>query len=96
MKRFNRVFTVAVLIFLYIPMIVLGVASFNSGSDVAVFKSFTFSQYGELFRDGVLLPLLFNSLIVAVISSLLATALGTMAALGIHGMGRRRRRRSCR
>ena len=40
-------------------------------------------------RDGVLLPLLANSFIVAVISSLLATALGTMAALGIHAMGPR-------
>jgi spermidine/putrescine transport system permease protein len=73
-------------------MIVLGVASFNSGMDVAVFKGFTFSQYGALFRDGVLLPLLLNSLIVAVLSSLLATALGTMATLGIHSMGRRLRR----
>jgi spermidine/putrescine transport system permease protein len=58
MKRFNRVFTVLVLIFLYVPMIVLAVASFNSGMDISVWKGFTFSRYGELFRDGVLLPLL--------------------------------------
>ncbi len=87
MKRFNRIFTIIVLIFLYVPMIVLMVASFNAGTDVAVWKGFTFSRYGELFRDGVLLPLLGNSLIVAVISSLMATLLGTMAALGIHAMG---------
>lgn len=86
MKTFNKVFTIVVLIFLYIPMIVLGVASFNSGSNISVWSGFTFSQYGELFRDGVLLPLLGNSLIVAVISSLAATALGTMAAIGIFSM----------
>ena len=92
MKRFNRIFTVLVLFFLYVPMIVLGVASFNNGMDVAVFKEFTLNNYRELFRDGVLLPLLLNSVIVAVISAVLATILGTAAALGIHSMGPRLRR----
>lgn len=91
MRRFNRVFTVLVLIFLYIPMIVLAVGSFNAGTDIAVWKGFTFAQYDALFRDGVLLPLLANSLIVAVLSSLAATALGTAASLGIHAMGPRLR-----
>lgn len=91
MKKFNRAFTVLVLVFLYVPMIVLAVASFNSGMDISVWKGFTFSQYGELFRDGVLLPLLGNSVIIAVLSSLVATILGTMAALGIHYMGRKMR-----
>lgn len=86
MKRFNRIFTVIIFIFLYIPMIVLAVASFNKGTDVAVFKGFTFHQYAELFRDGTLLTLLRNSLFIAVLSSLVATVLGTVAALGIHKM----------
>ncbi|MFI3314004.1 MAG: ABC transporter permease [Eubacteriales bacterium] len=86
MKNFNRVFTVLVFVFLYIPMIVLLVASFNQGNDIAVWKGFTFAQYGELFRDSSLLELLRNSLIIAVLSSFIATALGTMAALGIHSM----------
>ncbi|NCB50288.1 MAG: ABC transporter permease [Clostridia bacterium] len=91
MKKFNRAFTVLVLIFLYVPMIVLAVASFNSGMDISVWKGFTFSQYGELFRDSVLLPLLGNSVIIAALSSIAATMLGTMAALGIHYMGKRMR-----
>lgn len=92
MKRFNKVFTVIVLIFLYIPMIVLAVASFNSGMDIAVFKGFTLNNYRELFSDSVLLPLLLNSVIVAVLSSVIATVLGTSAALGIHSMGPRLRK----
>ena len=92
MKTFNKVFTVLVFIFLYVPMLVLTVASFNKGMDVAVWKGFTFDQYAALFQDGVLLPLLLNSLIVAVVSSLVATVLGTMAALGIHSMSGRMRR----
>ena len=86
MRKFNRIFTILVFIILYIPMIVLAVASFNKGTDVAVFKGFTFDQYAELFRDGTLLKLLRNSLFIAVLSSLIATVLGTVAALGIHNM----------
>jgi len=91
MRKASKIFTILVLIFLYIPMLVLGVASFSSGMDVAKFGGFTFSQYGALFRDSVLLPLLANSLIVAIISSLIATILGTMASLGIHAMGKKMR-----
>jgi len=83
-KRFNRVFTVLVFIFLYIPMIALAIASFNTGKDIASFEGFTFHQYAELFRDDFLLALLGNSLIIAVLSSLIATVLGTAAALGLH------------
>lgn len=86
MKRFNRIFTAVVFLFLYIPMIVLVVASFNTGTDLATFEGFTLRQYAELFRDGSLLRLLRNSLIIAALSSLLATVLGTMAAVGIHSM----------
>lgn len=86
MRKVNRVITVLIFIFLYIPMIVLAVASFNKGMDIAVFKGFTFDQYKELFRDRHLLGLLLNSVIVAVLSSLLATLLGTAAAMGIHRM----------
>lgn len=92
MKKFTKVFTVLVFIFLYIPMIVLVVSSFNQGMDISVWKGFTFSQYGELFRDDTLLILLRNSLIVAVLSSVIATILGTLAAVGIHNMRGRMRR----
>ena len=48
MKRFNRMFTALVLLFLYIPMVALAVASFNTGSSISVFKGFTLHQYAEL------------------------------------------------
>lgn len=86
MRKLNGAFTILIFAFLYIPMIILAVASFNSGSDIAVFKGFTLHQYRELFRDDGLLALLGNSLLIAVLSSLIATVLGTMAALGIHRM----------
>ena len=91
MKRAWRIFTAVVLLFLYIPMIVLIVGSFNTGTDLATFEGFTLRQYAELFRDSSMLRLLRNSLIIAVLSSLIATVLGTMAALGIHAMRGRMR-----
>jgi len=92
MKTASKVFTVAVFIFLYVPMLVLGIASFNSVSDVVVFRGFTFDNYKALFQDSVLLPLLLNSIIISVIASLAATVLGTAATLGIQRMGKRLRR----
>ena len=89
MKHVNRTITVLVFIFLYIPMIVLAIASFNSGMDIATFKHFTLSQYGNLFRDDTLSALLVNSLIIAVLSTIIATVVGTMAAVGIHSMNGR-------
>lgn len=86
MKNVNRIFTIIVFIFLYIPMIVLAVASFNKGTDIAVFKGFTLHQYENLFHDQSLLLLLRNSVIIAVLSSLIATILGTAASVGIHKM----------
>lgn len=86
MRKANRVFTVLVFIFLYIPMIVLAVASFNKGMDIAVFKGFTFARYRELFQDRTLLTLLRNSIIIAVLSTCIATVMGTAASLGIHRM----------
>ncbi len=67
-------------------MIVLAVASFNEGLDIATFKGFTLPAVCEPLRDSTLLTLLRNSLIIAVLSSVIATVVGTMAAVGIHSM----------
>ena len=86
MKRANRLITVLIFIFLYIPMVVLIAASFNTGKNITHFDGFTLQQYVKLFRDDGLLELLRNSLIVSVLASLIATAFGTVAAIGINGL----------
>lgn len=92
MRRTNRFITVLIFIFLYIPMAVLVVASFNTGKNITHFDGFTFRQYARLFRDDGLLELLRNSLIVSVLASLIATAFGTVAAVGINGLNPRLRK----
>ena len=84
MKKTNRILTILMFLFLYIPMIVLIVASFNTGKDISNFEGFTFQRYVELFQDEHLLKLLGNSLLVSILASLIATVFGTVAAVGIN------------
>ena len=92
MKKTNRIFTVLIFIFLYIPMAVLIVASFNTGNDITQFEGFTFQQYVRLFQDENLLRLLGNSILISVLASGISTVFGTLAAVGIYGMKPRLRK----
>jgi len=92
MKKTNRIFTILIFIFLYIPMAVLIVASFNTGKDIAHFEGFTLSRYAELFQDEHLLQLLRNSLVVSILSTAIATTFGTIASVGIHNLKPRLRK----
>ena len=86
MKKAKRIITVLIFIFLYIPMAVLVVASFNTGKDITEFQGFTLRQYARLFSDSNLLGLLGNSLLVSVLASGIATVFGTVAAVGIFNL----------
>ena len=92
MKHANRALTVLIFIFLYIPMAVLIVASFNTGKDITHFDGFTFNQYLELFKDDNLLNLLANSLIISSLATATATVFGTVAAVGINRLKPRLRK----
>lgn len=92
MKKTNRIFTILIFVFLYIPMAVLILGSFNTGKNLAVFEGFTLNQYKELFRDQDLLALLGNSLLIAILSTAIATAFGTFAAMGIYSLKPRLRK----
>ena len=92
MKKTNRLFTILIFIFLYIPMAVLIAASFNTGKDIAHFEGFTLHRYVELFQDEHLLQLLRNSLVVSILATAIATTFGTIAAVGIHNLKPRLRK----
>ena len=92
MKKANKVITILIFIFLYIPMAVLIVASFNTGKSLSRFNGFTFNQYVELFKDADLLKLLGNSILISVLASFFATVFGTVSAVGINNLGPRMRK----
>ena len=74
---------------LYAPILVLILFSFNEAGSLSEFSGFSFVWYKELFADDAALSALKNSLVLAVISSLLATVIATFAALGLHYMKKR-------
>lgn len=74
--------------FLYLPMILLVIYSFNSSKLVTVWAGFSTKWYGELLRDEAFLNAAWVTIKVAVMSSTLATILGTMAAYVLVNSGR--------
>ncbi len=86
MKTLSRVYMWVIFALLYAPIIVLVLFSFNEAGSLNHFSGFSFKWYVELFRDAKALTALKNSLILAVLSSLLATVIGTFAAFGISRM----------
>ena len=91
MKVFSKIYSTLIFIFLYAPILVLVVFSFNdteTGSRT-IWSGFTLKWYKMLFEDRLLLEALTNTLIIAVVTAIISTALGTMAAIGINAMNKK-------
>lgn len=88
-KWLKRCYLGLILVFLYVPIIVLIVQSFNAGKSRAKWEGFSFRWYVELFQDERTLNALFVTLSIAVLAMIIATILGTLAAIGIHAMKKR-------
>ncbi len=90
-KAFSKIYLGLVYLFLYAPIIVLIVFSFNESKSKSHFSGFSFKWYVELFEDELIMTSLFNTLILALVSSVIATLIGTMAAIGIYSMRKKSR-----
>lgn len=77
-------YSLAVLAFLYLPLIILAMYSFNDSRINAVWTGFTFKWYEHLFHNRRVLEALTNTLIIAGFSTLISTGLGTIAAIALH------------
>ena len=88
-KFFKNFYLLLIFLFLYAPIIVLMIFSFNDSKSRRLWNGFTTRWYVELFQDADILHSLYVTLLVAVIAAAIATFLGTIAAIGIHNMGRR-------
>lgn len=84
MKTAAKIYTSLIMIFLYAPIVVLIVFSFNSSNSTGVFAGFSLKWYEELFKNETILNALNNTLILAILSSIIATIIGTAAAVGIY------------
>ena len=83
MKFLSKFYIGLIFLILYAPILVVILFSFNGSGSLSSFSGFSLYWYRELFRDGEALTALKNSLLLAVLSSLLATLIGTLAAFSI-------------
>ena len=86
MKHLSRIYLILIFGILYIPILTLILFSFNAENSTAVFSGFSFRWYIELFNSPDTFEALRNTLILAVLSALISTVIGTAAAEGIYRM----------
>ncbi len=84
MKRLLEINILIVFLFLYVPILAVVVFSFNSGEQISVWEGFTFKWYPKLFENEDVWRACKNSLMVAGLATLIATIIGTAAALAIE------------
>ena len=83
-RHLKNLFIFLVFLFLYLPIITLIVFSFNTSSLNILFEGFTLEWYGKLFSNTTLLEALKNTIIVSVVSTVISTFIGTLAAIGLQ------------
>ena len=87
----KKVYIALIFIFLYAPIITLIVLSFNKSKTRAKWGGFTLQWYKSLFENDTILQALWNTLVIALLSALVATLIGTIACIAMQGMKKRYR-----
>ena len=82
----SRFYLIIIFIFLYAPIITLMVFSFNESKSMSNWTGFTLDWYKQLFNNSTLMNALYYTILVAILSSIIATIVGTVTAIGIHNM----------
>ena len=87
----DRLLMVLVGLFLYAPIIILIVFSFNAGNSSSVWKGFSFHWYQQLFHNRLIMHSVYTTLMVSLLATIIATIAGTFAAIGFFAMRRKPR-----
>lgn len=85
----KKIYLGLILFFMYSPIAVLIIFSFNASKSRAHWGGFTLRWYVELFNDPSIMKALYNTVMIAVLSALIATVIGTLAAVGIDTLSNR-------
>ncbi|NLC43760.1 MAG: ABC transporter permease [Clostridiales bacterium] len=86
MRFLKKSYVFLIFAFLYAPILVLIVFSFNESKSRANWEGFTLNWYMELFQDRQIMSALYYTLLIAVLSSIIATLIGIIASIGIFSM----------
>lgn len=84
MKKLSKLYVALIMLFLFAPIAILLVFSFNDAKSLSVFSGFSLRWYRELFRDAETLGAVRNTLILALTAAAVSTVMGTAAAVGIN------------
>ncbi|MCI8916805.1 MAG: extracellular solute-binding protein [Oscillospiraceae bacterium] len=87
----SRLFIGLTFLFLYLPIFLLIVFSFNAGESSAVWQGFSLDWYVSLFRNRLIMESLYTTLLVSLLATAIATVAGTFAAIGLYALPRRKR-----
>jgi len=90
--KWQNLYLIVIFILLYAPIFYLIFYSFSSGDNMNGFKSFTWQNYQTLFADQRMIEIVLETFLIAILSSLCATIIGTFGALGIYSTKQRRTR----
>lgn len=88
-KGVERLYLGLIMLFLYAPILTLMMFSFNDSKSRAKWGGFTLKWYKTMLHDPVISKALYYTLIIALLASVIATIIGTLAAIGIHVMKKR-------
>ncbi|MEY8237123.1 ABC transporter permease [Lachnospiraceae bacterium 66-29] len=88
-KSAERVYLFLIFLFLYLPIVVLIVLSFNNSKSKVHWGGFTLNWYKRLFSSSSIMEAFYTTIFITLASALIATLLGTLAALGIDAMKKR-------
>lgn len=92
MKRFwERFYIIIIFIFLYAPIVTLMILSFNNSRTRAKWGGFTLTWYSSLFENQTIMQALYNTLFIAIVSSVAATLIGTITCIALGNMKTRSR-----
>ena len=87
----QKIYIALIFIFMYAPIATLVVLSFNASKTRAKWGGFTTKWYTQLFSNSEIMQALYNTLLIALLSAVFATLIGTIAALSIQGMKKKSR-----
>jgi len=87
----DRLLMVLTGLFLYAPIFILIIFSFNAGNSSSVWKGFSLHWYGELFQNRIIMQSVYITILVSILATIVATFAGTFAAIGFFAMRRKKR-----
>ena len=90
-KGIERLYLIIIFLFLYLPIAVLIVLSFNDSKSRVQWGGFTLRWYQDVFKSRTIMNAFYTTITITLVASIVATLLGTLAAIGIHSMKRRQK-----